>query len=108
MQRVYNKACRMLKIQSQMIFMDDMNPIESWYISNEELRGFFRQYYLENRKSVNNRQLYDDMKKMMKSGKGYDAMLVVNLLAIFKIYFADISEGRCVCSLETCKDNIQN
>lgn len=84
--RIYNKICREFHIQSQAVFRNDMNPIDKWYITNRSIRKYFVQYYRDNRHYVRNKKLYEDLKLMMKSGKGYDAMLVVNLLAIFKLY----------------------
>lgn len=87
--RVYNKFCRMAKINSQIALKDDMNPMQLWYDSNSKLRNFFEEYYKENCFLIKNDDLAHDIDKMFSSGICRDKVLVVNLLSIYKKYFND-------------------
>lgn len=84
--RVYNKICRILKINSQIALKGDMNPLQLWYDSNPELRDFFIRYYMENKFVVKDEALKAKMEKMFQIGNCRDKALVINLLAILKEY----------------------
>ena len=65
-----------------------------WYVTNRSIKVFYNDYWLKYRDLVKDKNLQRDMQQMMQSGKCYDAMLVINLLAIFKYYLLDCEPQR--------------
>lgn len=80
---------RKMKINiSSLETKNNMNPLDYWYNTNENLRTYINNYYNENidRISFDN-DLLSDCKYLFEQGKFIEKNQVLTLLALLKIYF---------------------
>ena len=85
--RCINKAARILNIPKQLIFQNEMNPVETWYRTNSRLREFYQRYYQENISRIQDPALRDDVRKTFEEGTAQDKIQAINILGIYKRYF---------------------
>lgn len=86
--RAYNKICRVLRINSGLAYLNEMNPVHIWFMKEKNIRRFYAEYYKKYRGLVKDRDLYKLMLQMMNSNIAVNQVSVINLLAIYKLYFA--------------------
>lgn len=87
-----NKAFRMLHINKQFYRKDDMNPIETWYRNNKEIRQYFEKYFRDGINYVANEELRRVLRDMWKdSPLATDKVQVVNVIAVWKNYIKKIN-----------------
>lgn len=85
--RAVNKGCRVLHLPLQLPVRTDMNPFDLWYRTNPKLRTFIGTYYSENLNRVKDDSLREDLVHVFTKGGARDKLQVLNLLAVYKLYF---------------------
>ena len=64
----------------------DMNPVQFWYDSNENLKSFMDTYYDENIKLVEDAEIKKDIINLYKNGTAMEKIQVISALTIFSNY----------------------
>jgi len=66
---------------------NNMNPIEYWINTNEDLRQYLNDYFCANINRIENIQLKEDCISHYKNGNGIEKMQVISLLSALKLFF---------------------
>lgn len=85
--RVINKALRMFHINRKLTMPYDMNPFDAWYKNEYTLRSYFDNYFNNYIDAIFDNALRESVEKMYQNGNVIDKLLVINVIAVWKLYF---------------------
>ena len=75
----------------ELVFNDNMNPLDYWYERDSDIREFFQSYYSEATQNLADigisKQLVDDMEMLFSTGTVTEKSMVFTVLAAIKRWF---------------------
>jgi len=92
--REWNKLMFSFGISESGVQSNNMNPIQYWFDTKEDLRKYVESYYAENKLFLAEyKTTCERVDKLMSSDKSTDKLIALTVLAVGKRYFGDALNG---------------